>query len=241
MVFAVHVYIEKKHQQCKLQRVIPAMCNWSICEKAPRIQLQPLLTTTTLVSSHSDLHWCWPCCFWPLHLNLLYTDSLAHTMHETSSATAKVITLLLYCFMHTINPLRTVYFCLVPQPIQTFFFVYPCVCDIIILNNISSHLSQHPSVDKEIRVEAPVIDEYYYQLLISISFPQPWAFTLTHPLSHFAKVNSLVNPNKFPQTVILYLTSLKMSLSFHTNKVIVNCNCLTDVHTLAIWWMPIRY
>ena len=149
-VFAVLVYIKKKLQQCKLQRLIPAMCNWTIREKAPRIQLQPLLTTTTLVSSHSDLHWCWPCCFWPLHLNLLYTDSLAHTMHETSSATANVITLLLYCFMHTINPLRTVYFRLVPQPVQTFFFVYPCVCNIIIINNISSHLSQHPSVDKKL-------------------------------------------------------------------------------------------
>ena len=78
------IHHEKAPKQCKLQlqRVIPATCNWSIREKAPRIQLQPLLTTTTFISSGSDMHWCWSCCFWPLHLNLLYTDSLAHTMRE---------------------------------------------------------------------------------------------------------------------------------------------------------------
>ena len=152
MFFAVHVYIEKKHQQCKLQRVIYQPCAIEVSVKRHHksncnYYWQP---PPSFPHTLHDLHWYWPCCFWPLHLNLLYTDSLAHTMHETSSATANVITLLLYCFMHTINPLRTVYFCLVPQPIQTFFFVYPCVCDIIILNNISSHLSQHPSVDKKL-------------------------------------------------------------------------------------------
>lgn len=80
-----HTCIHKtKHQQSKLQRVIPIICNWSIREKATRINCShywqpPPSFPHTLTGTDA----AWSCCSWPLHPNLLYTLIAWPTLNET--------------------------------------------------------------------------------------------------------------------------------------------------------------